>query len=48
MYEGLVINSAQKQQILDKLASDEYVVVGIDQEIEEGPGKVGVLAVFKQ
>ena len=42
------INSTQKQQILDKLASDEYVVVGIDQEIDEGPGKVGVLAFFKQ
>ena len=45
---NVFINSTQKQQILDKLSSDEYVVVGMDQEIDEGPGKVGVLAIFRQ
>ena len=42
---GLYINSAQKQQILDKLASDEYVVVGM---IDVDTGKVAILAYFKQ
>ena len=47
-YENILINSTQKQQILDKLASDEYIVIGIDLEIEEGPGMVGILAIFRQ